>query len=65
MCPIDCCSGVVVHLFLSSPQDLPEGSHASVGTLGGGVDPKWSKVTIYLCIAIILSSSVLFETFLA
>lgn len=31
-CPIDSCSGVVLHLFTSSPQDLPEGAHDSVPT---------------------------------
>lgn len=49
MCPVDCCSGVVLHLFLSSPQDLPEGSHASVGPLGCGIDPKWAEVMTALC----------------
>ena len=27
--PIDSCCGVIVHLFISSPQDLPAGAHDS------------------------------------
>ena len=44
LCPIDCCSGVVLHVFMSSPQDLPVGSHASVGASGHGFNPQWVQV---------------------
>ena len=43
--PIDCCSGVVLHVFMSSPQDLPVGSHASVGPSGHGFNPRWVQVS--------------------
>ena len=34
--PIDACCGVIVHLFVSSPQDLPVGAHDSSVKPPGG-----------------------------
>lgn len=45
LCPIDCCSGVILHVFLSTPQDLPMGAHASVSGSGRGFDPQWVQVS--------------------
>jgi hypothetical protein len=45
LCPIDCCSGVILHVFLSTPQDLPIGAHASVSGSGRGFDPQWVQVS--------------------
>lgn len=38
--PIDSCCGCVLHVFVSSPQDLPPGAHDSVGT-SDALDPAW------------------------
>jgi len=43
--PIDYCCGVLLHVFVSAPQDLPPGGHASVPPLADGradaYDPGW------------------------
>jgi hypothetical protein len=36
MCPIDTCSGVCLHVFVSSPQDMGDGSHESAKEKGKG-----------------------------
>ena len=41
--PIDVCSGVVLHVFASDPQDLPPNSHPSTNNSHGSIDASWLK----------------------
>lgn len=41
--PIDSCSGVVLHLFTGSAQDLPPGSHSSTKQHGQGLNYFWAE----------------------
>lgn len=40
--PVDRCSGVILHVFTSAPQDLPQGTHSSARSDSGGCSYFWS-----------------------
>lgn len=40
--PVDRCSGVILHVFTSAPQDLPQGAHPSARSDSGSSSYFWS-----------------------